>query len=935
MLLPDIGCLIVDVRNVTKDIWNQVSDKRNQTFLIKIFLALLGFPYFLMSKMLEKYENINLFEKRVVLKRIRISIFLFPKNRTMIKKLLFVLYCIFSFSIITFSQGGYFYPDVTGNMNPKIPTPEKFLGYSIGSQHTRHDKIVEYIKELSKFSNRISYQIIGETYEHRQQVVAIFTSANNHGRLEEIRKAHLAGQLTGNTASVPLVIHLGYNVHGNEPSSSEAALLTAYYLTANENEETNKWLNEMVILMDPNINPDGRDRHSNWANMHKGEPPVADPADREHNEIWPGGRFNHYWFDLNRDWFLGTFPETRNRIKFFHEWRPYVQTDHHEQGTNATHYFDPGKYSSNNPVVPDYLYNKLYPKFAEYFAAGMNKIGSMYFTKEAFDKLYPGYGSSYINFYGGAGFLFEQASSRGHIQETTTIPLTFAFTIRNHFTMSMALIRASLAEKKLLLTMRSEFYKAAADQAKKSVIKAYLFGDSKDETRTRAFVNMLLMHEIEVYESDQATTADGKKFESSKSYVVPVEQSNYIMVKSVFEKAIPYTDSTFYDASTWSLIHSYGLPYAEGKGTFSKGNRINQLPERKVPAVQKSNYAYVFELTDYNAHKALYALQQGGAFVQTAFKPFSIDVNGKPKVFGYGSISIPVNSQYISSDSLFQLVSKVSLLSSVTIHSLFTGYSSDGIDLGSSLLKTVSNVKAAMLIGTGVAASEAGEIWHLLDERIQMPITKIDVLTLNRAKLERYNTLIMVSGIYSQIDKNTSDRIKTWVQNGGTLITLKSGTEWAIKQGMTKEKLIPASDTVKALNIPRLNFDIAADNEGSKSLGGSIFSVDLDTTHPIGFGFTNRKISVYRNAQTYLAPSVNPYSTIAQYTDNPLIGGYLHPLSAKKVKNTAAILVAQEGEGRVIMFADNPNFRGAWYGTNKLFLNALFFGSLTNVPRMN
>jgi hypothetical protein len=852
----------------------------------------------------------------------------------MIRKLNFLLFCIFC-GIASFSQPGYFYTDAQGSMNPSIPTPEKFLGYAIGSQHTRHDKIVEYIKELSRLSDRVSFQIIGETYEHRQQIAAIFTSAANHKRLEEIRKVQLAGQLTGNTASIPLVIHLGYNVHGNEPSSSEAALLTAYYLTASENEETKKWLNEMVILMDPDINPDGRDRHTHWANMHKAEPAVADPADREHNEIWPGGRFNHYWFDLNRDWFLGTFPETRNRINFFHQWRPYVQTDHHEQGTNSTHYFDPGKYSSNNPVVPDYLYNTIYPKYAEYFAEAMNKIGSMYFTKESFDKLYPGYGSSYINFYGGAGFLFEQASSRGHIQETTTIPLSFAFTIRNHFTMSMALIRASLAEKNSLLKLRAEFYKSAAGQANKSLIKAYLFGDAADETRTRAFVNMLLLHEIEVYENEQTTSANGKKFEGGKTFMVPVEQANYIMVKSVFEKAIPYTDSTFYDASTWSLIHAYGLPYAEIKNSFTKGTRILTLSERKVPAVKRSNYAYVFELTDYNAHKAIYQLQKGGAIVQTALKPYTIPVEGKAKRFGYGSISLPVTQQNISADSLYQLVGKVSQSSSVTIHPVVTSYSSEGIDLGSNLIQTVAPVKAAMLIGTGVAASEAGEIWHLLDERLQMPITKIDLLTLGRAKLDRYNTLIMVSGNYALIDKPATDKIKAWVQGGGTLITIKSGTEWAIRQGMTKEKILPITDTAKPAVTRRLNYDMAVNDEGSKSLGGSIFSVDLDTTHPIGFGFTNRQISVYRNAQTYLAPSSNPYSTVAQYTDEPLIGGYLHPLSAKKIKNSAAIIVAQEGEGRIIMFTDNPNFRGTWYGTNKLFLNALFFGSLTKVPVSN
>src|ERR1700741_4213076 len=222
------------------------------------------------------------------------------------KKLLCLALLIQISAQMGFSQAHYFYPN-SGNMNASIPSPEKFLVYPIGSHHTRHDKILEYFRELDRLSDRITTKLIGETYEHRQQLVAIFTSPQNHSRIEEIRKSHLAAQTSGNTQNIPLVIHLGYNVHGNEPSSSEAAMLTAYYLTASENEETLKWLNEMVILMDPVINPDGRDRHTHWANMHKASPVVSDPLDREHTEIWPGGRFNHYWFDLNRDWFLGTF----------------------------------------------------------------------------------------------------------------------------------------------------------------------------------------------------------------------------------------------------------------------------------------------------------------------------------------------------------------------------------------------------------------------------------------------------------------------------------------------------------------------------------------------------------------------------------------------------------------------------------------------------
>jgi hypothetical protein len=836
----------------------------------------------------------------------------------MLKKILLILVVMISLKSAT-SQENYFYPN-SGKFNPAIPTPAQFLGYPIGGQHTRHDRLVEYFKELDRLSDRVAVEVIGETFEHRAQIAATFTSKNNHDRIEEIRKAHIAGQSTGATQNIPLVIHLGYNVHGNEPSSSEAAMLTAYYITASENPETMTWLNDMVILMDPVINPDGRDRHTHWANMHKGTPPVADPLDREHTEIWPGGRFNHYWFDLNRDWFLATFPETKNRINFFHKWRPYVQTDHHEMGTSSTFYFDPGEEASNNPLIPDYLYKTIYPKYSEYFTKAADKIGSMYYTKESYDKLYPGYGSSYINFYGGAGFLFEQASSRGHVQETNTIPITFAFTIRNQFTGSLAIVRASLAEKASLLQMRKEFFAVSREQAMKSPIKGYVFGDANDATRTNAFIEKLLLHDIDIYEVP-----------NSKNYYVPTLQDNHIMVRTIFENQITYKDSSFYDASVWSLIHAYNLPFSEVKAALTSGKKVEALKNDATDAVVKSSYAYLVSNTDYNIHKFIFQLQSAGVIVQTAFRPFASMLNGTKTSFGYGSLVISVQQQKISADKLYDAVSVASKESGIKVHSVGTGFNSGGVDLGSNYIRTMKKPEVLMLIGTGVAASEAGEIWHLLDQRLSMPITKMDILNIGRADLARYNTMVIVSGVYTLLDKNTTDRIKAWVQNGNTLITIKGGAEWAIRNGFTKEKLV-VSDTLKGM-LARQDFDRSTEIEGAKALGGSIFRVDLDTTHPIGFGFTNRKLAVYKNGLTFLQNSSNPYSTVAQYTSEPLIGGYVHPTTLKKLKGSASILVSAEGTGRVVMFADEPNFRGTWYGTNKLFLNALFYGSLMSTPQ--
>ncbi|MCK6618167.1 MAG: M14 family metallopeptidase [Cyclobacteriaceae bacterium] len=844
-------------------------------------------------------------------------------------KNILIAHC-FLFSSLLSGQPTYFYPQAQ-KINSQIPTPEQFLGYPIGTHHTRHDKVVEYFKTLDALSARMTLLEIGKTYEHRPQITAIITSPDNHANLEDIRQKHLQRNTSTQYNNVPLVILLGYNVHGNEPSSTEAAMLTAYYLTASEDEETLNWLKNMVILLDPVYNPDGRDRHSHWANMHKASALAGDPLDREHNEVWPGGRTNHYWFDLNRDWFLGVHPESRNRLKLFHQWRPYVMTDHHEMGTNSTFYFDPGKNSSNNPIVPAQLYDVLYPKFGEYFAKAMDGIGSQYFTKEAFDKLYPGYGSSYVNFYGGAGFLFEQASSRGHLQETTTVPLTFAFTIRNQFTASLATIRASIAERETLINLRLNFFRTAATQAKANPVKGYVFGDANDLSRTFSFVNLLRMHDIEVFDLPRDMAMGGKNYEKGKAFIVPTEQSNYIMVRSAFEKDISYTDSIFYDASTWSLVHAFNMPHSEIRGPVTKGERIVKDLEKTAAPVARSNYAYLIEQTDYQAHKALYLLQQEDVIVKTAFKSFSAMVNGKEKNFRQGTLIIPVQQQTLDGDQLYERIKKVSAACATDVYTVETGYNVKGIDLGSGFAVPLKKINAAMLIGNGVSGYEAGEVWHLLDQRIGMPITKIDVTNTGRVNWSNYNVLVMVSGTY-MLDKSTVDRIKNWIQTGGTLITFKTASEWAIKQGLTKEKLVP-TDTVK--NKPRVNYEDAANKEGARNIGGSIFQVDLDVTNPIGFGYTDRNVAVYRNGLTFLQPSKNPYTTVAKYKANPLIGGYLHKATAPKVANSAAILLSGEGQGRIIMFSDNPNFRGTWYGTNKLFLNALFFGPVITVPNFS
>jgi len=421
-----------------------------------------------------------------------------------------------------------------------IPSPEEFLGYPIGTFNSRQDRIVAYMQELARLSDRATYQSIGMTYEHREMPVLTVTSAANHARLEVIRQEHLASLDPGVSpnGNLPAIAHLGYGVHGNEASGGEAAMLTAYWLVASTGPEVERYLNEGIFHIEPTLNPDGRDRYAQWSNMNRAEPFVADPIDREHNEAWPGGRTNHYWFDLNRDWFPLVNPESQARIDFHHRWRANVVTDHHEMGTSSSYFFEPTKaVGSWNPLLPQRLYTDLTLTFAEYWADALDEIGSMYFSGEVFDNSYPGYGSTYPNFLGGLAVLFEQASSRGHVQESSHHGLiTFAFTIRNQLHTGMATVRAMIENREALQQYQREFYASAITEGDAYDLSGWVFGDPYDATLNREFIDLLLRHRIEVYELDSTQQGNGLSFEPGHAWVVPASQPMYRLARSIFER---------------------------------------------------------------------------------------------------------------------------------------------------------------------------------------------------------------------------------------------------------------------------------------------------------------------------------------------------------------------------------------------------------------
>lgn len=818
------------------------------------------------------------------------------------------------------------------NYNDDIPTPKEVLGAELGEWHVRHDQLVQYMYAVAEASDRVSITEYGRTHENRKLLSLVITSSENHGRLDEIREEHV--KLTDPEVSsemdiseMPVVVQMSYSVHGNEPSGSNASLAVVYHLAAAEGSDIEELLDKVVVLIDPSINPDGLNRFAHWANTHKSKNVlVADPESREYSEVWPGGRTNHYWFDLNRDWLLVQHPESKGRIARFHEWKPNILTDHHEMGSNSTFFFQPGIPSRTHPLTPQ-RNQDLTANIAEYHADELDKIQSLYYSKESFDDFYYGKGSTYPDVQGAIGILFEQASSRGHAQETVHGILRFPFTIRNQVTASYSTLKAAKDLREELLEHQRLFYQEAAREATRASIKAYVFGEGADQARTFHLAEMLNRHQIEVYELGSGVSANGENFEAGKAYVVPTNQSQYKLITAMFERRTEFTDSLFYDVSAWTMPYAFNLPFAElGSREFNNnllGERFDgEMKSNGSVVGNRSSYAYAFEWDEYYSPRALYRLQSQRVRTKVASLPFSSVTQEGQKSFNYGTILIPVGVQD-DQNKVHEIVKTIAKEDGIKVYALSSGLSTSGIDLGSNNFENLEKPSVAILGGGGTSSYEVGEAWHLFDQRYHMPLTILDKSGLGGADLDRYNVLVMASGWYGDLSEGEVNAIKNWVRGGGVLIAYKSAVNWARQQELAdiKNKERVEDDQEGPRPYVKQSMD-----SGARFIGGTIFNAKLDLTHPLGYGFNDDEITVFRNSTIFLEKGENRYSTPLYYTDTPLAAGYISDENLETIKGSAAIVVSRFGGGRVIAMTDNPNFRAFWYGTNKLFANAVFFG---------
>ncbi len=813
----------------------------------------------------------------------------------------------------------YYLPDGV-TYDESIPTPKEIIGHEVGEWHVTHDKLMFYMQTLAAASDRMTIETRGETFEGRPILLLTVTSPENHSRIDQIQKDHLALSENGNMPvdDMPIIVYQGFSIHGNEPSGSNASLAYAYYLAAAQGPEIENKLKDMVILLDPSFNPDGLQRFAYWANTNKSINLNPDKNEREYHEVWPGGRTNHYWFDMNRDWLPVQLPESRARIKTFNKWLPNILTDHHEMGTNSTFFFQPGEPTRVHPLTPE-INQELTAEIGTYHAKALDKIGSLYYSEENYDDYYYGKGSTFPDVNGCIGILFEQGSSRGHIQESENGILTFPFTVRNQFTTAMSTIEAAENMRTKILAYQRDYYSGMRSEATRGKTKAIVFGDSKDAAKTWHLAEILNRHEIKFHELENDLTIAGKTYRKGAGYVVPMDQKKHRLIKAMFEKRTTFTDSLFYDISAWTFPLAFNVDYAETSSLAHAGDEVTEHKPLSGSVSAQSNYAYLFEWHEYYTPRALNRILEKGLRAKVAKSPFSLEgIN-----YDYGTILIPVQNQDLNPSELYSFLQEVSRENKLKITAVSTGLTK-GIDLGSNDFDPIKKQKVAIVVGNGIRSYDAGEIWHLFDTRYNMKLTKIDKKYFGTADLSSYTDIIIPSAYGKNLlSKSQAKKLKNWVNSGGTLIGYRTVAEWMDKNELLKLKF--RKDTLVAKDI---SFGQKQDFKGAQVTGGAIFEAKLDRSHPINYGYKNDRLPMFRNTNTYIEPDKNSFNNPVQYTNDPLLSGYISEENLENIKGSVPFQVRSSGKGRVIVFTDNTNFRAFWYGTNKLLMNAIFFGDM-------
>ncbi len=816
-----------------------------------------------------------------------------------------------------------------------VPSFEAFAGYEIGERPVRYGDLVGYARALAAQSPNLSVETIGYSHEGRPILTLIATSPDNHAQLETIRENHLA-RVRGESApaDTPMVLWINFGVHGAESSGMEAAIPTLYHFAAARGEEVQAQLENAVTVFTVAFNPDGHARRIDHVETFWSYADNSDPNDTAHN-LWTEARTNHYFFDLNRQWLLLTQPESQAWIAKWHEWKPMVSADYHEMGSNSPFYFHPGEELRRNPLIPERA-RELTQGIGERHAAFLDGEARLYTTEEGFDNFYIGKGSTYPQINGSLGILFEIGAARGGAIQTERGLVTQADNVRTQFRTVLTTVQGSLDLREEITAYQRDFFAESARMAARGDQTGWVFTADGDPERAARFVRLLRMHDIEVRRLTADLNTGGRTYEAGVSYVVPTNQMQHRMIRGVFDRLTEFDENIFYDVSGWTLPLAYDLDYAPVRSGFFQAGPSSEPADgafEPAAAPDRAPYGYVFDWSHTYAPRALNRILAADLMARAAMEPGTVLTTSGEVSLGRGAIFVPLARQDATPAAIHAIMETIAAEDGVPVYAARSGLTVEsGNDLGASgVFRIVEEPRVVLAYDGGLSRYDVGEVWWTLDYRHRMPVTLVHKDNLSGLDWSEYSHLVLVGGNASLSDGLT-EAVQDWIRGGGTLIATRDGAVWAEEAIMGRE---PVEEDEDAEDTPqRLNFADMGLRDAEHVIGGAIFAADLDISHPLGFGFSNRDLPVHRNETfTLQRPEGDPFAVPVQYTDAPLLTGYASERRIGEIAGTPSVVSQRMGRGSVILMADNPVFRGTYPGTEKLLMNAIFFSGLIDRPR--
>lgn len=807
-----------------------------------------------------------------------------------------------------------------------VPKPIDVFGYELGQRHLRYWEVLDYVEQLALSSKRIKLTNIGRTYQARKQVILTISSPENITNIEQIL-AKRQPPLTKQT-DAPLVVWLGYGVHGNETSGVNAAMAVAYYLAASQSEKVSDFLKNIVIVIEPIMNPDGMARFVNHIDTFRGASNNTDAEHLAHISPWPSGRGNHFGFDLNRDWLFLTQQESQQRMAIYQQYLPNVLADYHEMDSDSTYFFQPGITSRVHPLTPKGNV-EITKRLAKFHANALDQHQRLYFSEQGYDDFYYGKGSSYPDINGGIGLLFEQASSKGFAIDSSNGLLTLQQGIENNVLTSLSTLEGAFANRRKLHDYRQQFYQDVDDLADDEDFDGYFVYEAKDHYRLQALLKVLHQHQIKIYPLRENFQYDDKSYQAEHGYYIPLAQPQYRVIKALFSQQKDFGDNRFYDISGWTLPLAMNIEfYAIEQTRALKVNDVAWQPtEIKTELVKEQDaYGYIFEWQHMLSAKLLNELLQAGVKVRAATESFYINTGSKKKKFTAGSIVVTAGEQQLSHWREYLVM--VAQQNNIPLFPVMSGLTPNGPDLGGQSMVSLTPVKVLLLADEKISTTEVGEVLYYLDHLLNIAVTVVKPEQLLQLNLNDYSHVLMVDGQYNVLSEKMTEKLRNFAFSGGVIWGQKHAVRWLAENRFLKARLATQTSITMMYEPDRLAYKDKQKLLSKQQITGAIFNTRLDLSHPLTFGYQKATLPVFRDSSLILEKTMLPFAEVIKYTKAPLLSGYTDNLMLERIEKETVLVAHNLGKGRVIASTDNLLFRGYWHGSAKIFINSLFFAKL-------